>query len=263
MKILHSLKSVINEKINSPLAGTFIISWSVWNWKPLYATFFIQQSKLEITKLDYVIPLFNDYWNLIFRPIVSTIVIILILPIISSLVKLWITFVKKIYLENDLKLRKITPVPRDELVSFYDELDKAEKLHNVEKNSLISKIKTLGAKIESQKANTAILKEPTKEVKKTIELNPVFTKLDHNLFESIYNKSDTYDKRNWHNKLFHKDPDYIIERISTYPIFNYYEEHKFLEILSKGYYKLSKKGIKFNEFLEQYNFVKAHTKPPN
>lgn len=83
-ELTKSIKAVLYERIQSPLAGTFLISWLVWNWKIIYATFFISEYKLGGTRIDYIISIADENY-MIWYPIYSTLIIIIILPIFSYL----------------------------------------------------------------------------------------------------------------------------------------------------------------------------------
>ena len=78
-----SVKTVLNERISSPLYGAFIISWVLWNWKILYVTFFISEAKINGTKIDYILTNCSDIHYLLWLPCVSTAVIILLLPLLA------------------------------------------------------------------------------------------------------------------------------------------------------------------------------------
>ncbi|MCP4460990.1 MAG: hypothetical protein GY816_23665 [Cytophagales bacterium] len=45
-----SINSALYERVSSPLYGTLIISWLVWNWEIVYLTFFVNESRIEMTK---------------------------------------------------------------------------------------------------------------------------------------------------------------------------------------------------------------------
>ena len=57
-EMLSSLKSMISERIGSPMYGTFIIAWCVTNWKAIYTTLFVGQTeiieKTELLKIEYI-----------------------------------------------------------------------------------------------------------------------------------------------------------------------------------------------------------------
>lgn len=73
-----SLKAALFERTTSPFYGSFFISWSIWNWKILYLTFFISESKIKVSKIDYIVANYLDWCDNFWIPLVSAISIILI-----------------------------------------------------------------------------------------------------------------------------------------------------------------------------------------
>ena len=54
---INSLKGVLYERISSPLWGTYIISFSIWNWSALLILFADTKpmlEKVELIKTTYV-----------------------------------------------------------------------------------------------------------------------------------------------------------------------------------------------------------------
>ena len=54
-ELKKSINAALYERAVSPLYGTFLITWSLWNWKIIYLTFFVSENKLEINKIDYIV----------------------------------------------------------------------------------------------------------------------------------------------------------------------------------------------------------------
>ena len=50
-----SINSILYERVSSPLFGTFVISWLIWNWKITYLTLFVSESNLDKNKLEYIL----------------------------------------------------------------------------------------------------------------------------------------------------------------------------------------------------------------
>lgn len=83
-EITKSLKKILDERISSPFYGSLIVSWLLWNWKIPYVTFFIDQTKLNINKIDYIITNCNHHLNLWIGPLISTAFIILVIPYLTN-----------------------------------------------------------------------------------------------------------------------------------------------------------------------------------
>lgn len=79
-----SINTILNERVSSPFYGTLIISWLLWNWKIIYLTIFISEKTLKKNKIDYIVSNYNDCYHLILYPLLSTIIILTILPFITN-----------------------------------------------------------------------------------------------------------------------------------------------------------------------------------
>jgi hypothetical protein len=79
--IKKSIDTVFTERISSPFYGTFILSWAIWNWQIIYVTVFVDQERLQpITKLQYVVTNYTNWWHLVVFPFLSTAFLIALLP---------------------------------------------------------------------------------------------------------------------------------------------------------------------------------------
>lgn len=45
-ELKKSISAILYERTTSPLFGSFILSWTVWNWKIFYITLFISEDKI-------------------------------------------------------------------------------------------------------------------------------------------------------------------------------------------------------------------------
>ena len=79
-EIKKSISNILYERTTSPFYGTLIISWIIWNWKIFYFTFFISEDKISENKIDYIIENFYDIHHLVTYPLISTIILITIIP---------------------------------------------------------------------------------------------------------------------------------------------------------------------------------------
>lgn len=83
-EIKKSISATLYKRATSPLYGTFIIAWLVWNWKILIVLFFTSAVELKgVNKFEYIESNLLNAFNGILWPVVSTAVIILVLPFIS------------------------------------------------------------------------------------------------------------------------------------------------------------------------------------
>jgi len=81
---LKSMKSILHERISSPFYGSLIVSWLLWNWKIPYVTLFVDSSKLTVDKIAYIMINCNDCRYLIYYPLISTVVILTVIPFITN-----------------------------------------------------------------------------------------------------------------------------------------------------------------------------------
>jgi hypothetical protein len=79
-----SIKALLYERVASPLFGTFICSWLIFNWKIVYLTLFVSEDEIKETKIEYIIKNYSDQWPLYWYPLISTATFILIVPFIAN-----------------------------------------------------------------------------------------------------------------------------------------------------------------------------------
>lgn len=69
-EVTDSCKEYLEKKLNTPIYGTFLISWVIFHWQFLYTMFFVSEDKIiEITGLlknDYLSRTFFDFSSLHF-----------------------------------------------------------------------------------------------------------------------------------------------------------------------------------------------------
>lgn len=75
-EIRKSINSSLYERTRSPLYGTLIISWSIWNWKLFYYVFTVNSKTPVFTRIDCIQTTITSNWTLYFGPAISTIIIL-------------------------------------------------------------------------------------------------------------------------------------------------------------------------------------------
>jgi hypothetical protein len=83
-EIRKSINSILFERVTSPLYGTLIISWLIWNWKIIYLTLFVDSEEIEGTKIDFILNNYSEINHLLTYPLISTLLLITIFPFISN-----------------------------------------------------------------------------------------------------------------------------------------------------------------------------------
>ena len=169
--ISKSISASLYEKTKSPLYGTIIISWSVWNWKFIYYLFAVNKNTEYSHRLDYIQNELTSNWTLFYGPIISTILILTVIELIANysywlslLYKTWrvnkkattegkqlLTFEQSLKLRNDLKIKE----------EGFEKLiqDKEESIKTLE-STIFQLNKTI---TESKKDNAKIVKTPQKD----------------------------------------------------------------------------------------------------
>jgi hypothetical protein len=82
--IKKSISTILYERTTSPFYGTLITSWIIWNWKIIYLTFFISENKIVQNKIDYIAENYCDIHHLLTYPLVSTIVLLTLIPFLVN-----------------------------------------------------------------------------------------------------------------------------------------------------------------------------------
>ncbi|TGK01811.1 hypothetical protein EHQ53_15160 [Leptospira langatensis] len=92
-EIKNSVQKVLSERAVSPLAGTFIISWCLWNWEIFILFFFSSDDISVLDKIFYIKYFGSNACNVFVKPIISTIAILLLYPLFSnSTYWLWLRY---------------------------------------------------------------------------------------------------------------------------------------------------------------------------
>jgi len=189
-----SLKSVFNKRVSSPLYGALIISWCLWNWKLIYVTFFISESKLTEDKITYIISKSNFHY-LICWPVISTIIIISILPFIEYIalfISLWFDKLKNNTEKSFQKEKTLTVQEGVLLLERFEKVDERYAKLLVEKDELIIK---QNKQINILNENYERVKHDTTEFKSNItNLTEKITTQESTILELINSLNDLYKK---------------------------------------------------------------------
>jgi hypothetical protein len=84
-EIGKSFRKIFQDRLTSPLYGSFILSWLIWNWKIIYLTIFISQDLLKPqTKIDYILSNYVNWLNLTLYPFLSAVALIAVIPLLAN-----------------------------------------------------------------------------------------------------------------------------------------------------------------------------------
>jgi len=126
--IIESFKSQINERLASPLTGSFTIAWLIWNYKFIVILF----SANSVTKTFDLIhkicfPDFNAILlNGFLYPLFSTLIYVFIIPYPASWVYSFTRIRQKVLAEIRQKVDDETPLPMGEAIALRNELRKKD-----------------------------------------------------------------------------------------------------------------------------------------
>lgn len=89
-ELIHSIFSTSKERIANPIIGTFLLSWIAFNWKPIIYILTSGQ-KIE-SKINYIDSNFSSITNLLFYPLLTVFVYILVVPYVNLLFEYLLEF---------------------------------------------------------------------------------------------------------------------------------------------------------------------------
>ncbi len=213
--IKKSLMNVLNERIASPLWGTFIITWLVCNWKIWYVTLFVDSNKLDITKLQYIQDYLNtpfpfkdtyvrgylffswidlNLWHLFIFPAFFTWIILQFVPILSNIVYGW-------SVKHNNKRLKIS----EEVIITVAQATQLRKEKNEQGDVFKKSMEDMDQKIEELEAEKTILTNERNELERRSHDKTVLndelerrlkekTDLNDNLIKNIQELNATNEK---------------------------------------------------------------------
>lgn len=248
-EIKKSINAILYERFSSPLYGTLILSWLIWNWKIIYLTIFISEEKIEGNKIDYIISNYSDINNLIYFPLLSSLILLTAVPFVSN-GAYWLNLKFNIW-----KSDKKNEVERKQLLTLEQSIqlreliaDQEKRFENIlsDKNSEIQQLKLQME--ERTKQNTVIdssqkiqsesslkrIQNVTNKIKENPNLSKAFEIINYHIQGGYTGLIDT-------------------EGITT-DILAFFESNDIIENKGKGMYGLTDMGKKVNKALTNIKF---------
>lgn len=252
----NSINKIINERLTSPFYGALVIAWLLINWKIVYLTLFVDGDKLSKLKIDYIIENYSDYWHVLWLPLISTFLLLTIVPFIT-----YGAFWANLFF-TDLRQKKKIQVEKSQVLSVEQSLQIRSEIRNqkMQFNNLLdeknSEIDTLRAQVNLLEKNIA---ENTSSNKPLSSLDEI----------SDYRISDSKDLEREIRELindegFLKEFQYINESIQKHKVFNLNNSDFDYNTIAKlkafdlikeigavvhgKYYEFTEKGNKFLKF---------------
>jgi len=148
-ELRRSFGSVLYERTSSPLYGAFLLSWIIWNWKVPYITFFIDQSEIGETKINWLIVNCSDLSTLFLYPLISTVLFLTIVPFAANgFYWLHVKFNKwKIDQKNQIEMKSLLTL--EQSIKLREEIVNSEKVFETMLEGKDSEISQLKAQMDS------------------------------------------------------------------------------------------------------------------
>ncbi len=247
--IRKSINSILYERATSPFYGTLIISELLWNWKIIYVTLFVPEDVIKINKIDFIISNYSDYRYLMIYPILSTIILLTIVPFFSN-GAYWLSL-KFNKWKNDQKNR----IEKKQLLSIEQSIELRELVSEQEarfeqllgnKNSEIEQLKAIIEKNKEIINNT---------IPKNIENKEQYVD-DDELGSLLRNISNDTNYSNEYERALRRiqagrkltgNEDQIDSKLLSL-----LESYNIILPKGLGLYELTNTGKKFNRMLNQF-----------
>jgi len=212
-EIQKSIKASLYERVTSPLLGAFTISWVFTNWQLLFITFFEGKTTLGKSKVQYIEDyIVNHNYKLWLIPIISTGIIIWLLPYLSELA---------FKLKEQSKARKLNikfieedrvPLSIDESIKIRTQIKDLQKEFgesNSEKDLKISTLKTKNDELKNLISNKNEQIEHLNTQKGNIKSEKIhLDKYSSQLYNVIKNNNKTIND-NFKRQQKSQEPRYL------------------------------------------------------
>jgi|GEM_PF-5548136 len=147
--LLFSTLEAAKERAKSPLVGTFVLAWLIFNWQLVY---FLLFADLDTThKIRHIDIKYADIcFNLIY-PLLTTAGYIVFYPLISNLANIaWISMDKLGRFISNYVLEKRVPLSREESAMLYQQMRAREESYRKELADKQALIDSLYAALSEQ-----------------------------------------------------------------------------------------------------------------
>lgn len=144
-EVINSTKETLKSRLSHPLLGSFIISWLIFNWKPIFYLFFADDK--VVYKLKSISENYSSFETLVYLPFLTTAALATMIPTLSLIYGFFLKFidyteVKVQYLFN-YKINIIHEKFTGASKSKFDELKKDKELADRNYNRSEKLIETL------------------------------------------------------------------------------------------------------------------------
>jgi len=129
-----------NERLKNPLIFSFLISWIVFNWKPIF-TLFLSEKEIE-KRITYITANFNEIELTLYYPLFFSLGYVLILPYLTWLIESLVRYAKTGRKENLIN-EQLNDLKGKQKIAKEERKYEEEKAGNIEISELNTKIDEL------------------------------------------------------------------------------------------------------------------------
>jgi hypothetical protein len=251
-ELRKSINSILYQRVTSPLFGTFCVSWLVWNWKIVYTTFFIGEDKIDKNKIDYIVENFSNTEILIWYPLLSTLLLLTLIPFISN-GAYWLSLkFEKWRVDSKNEIEKKQLLTLEQSIQLREQIIDSERKFDSLLQNKNDEIKQLKLLVEESKKNNEV------PIPKDIEIGSKEDKTEREVID-IFNKIKTNPELKKAVKTinFYIQGGYTgLSKTENLPsnVLTYYVSNGLLENLGKGMYKWTEKGMRLNQLIYDLEF---------
>jgi hypothetical protein len=257
-ELLEILFSTAKQRIKSPFFGSFIFSWLIFNWKPIFY-FLFSDEKISM-KIEKIENSFEFIQNSLLYPLFLSFIYVLVFPYINQFIH-WLTIKAENSKREEYHRLKIEQIRNSQILA-----EEEKNLEDIRSGN--RDVSQLNERINLLIKDNERLKETIQNKNKTIsdfgeQLDKVINEKQHYAIElSKFNQE--LSKQSYVSKI---NLDFLTFKKSEYFIYftdifksifdnkdltnfnkevvDYYFKNKILEIDEQGRYQLTKKGRNF------------------
>lgn len=232
--IWESIEKTITERVKSPFAGGFILSWLAFNWQIPYYMFTVEDVVTFPFRLNYILDLLSDTRHSLWYPLFYALLFVTIYPFINAGLAWFSLWHKK--LQN--KINGQFPITAEEmrahqLTMLNEKAESEEKLRGLitERDALRSEAARLTGELQIERSRPSL---PKPKAGNSIRdnANREFSQiLSHHLVK------DNFEK--------------IIRDINQGRVLTNYQDNTVAYLASKGIIERSRTSPSYHEFTEK------------
>jgi hypothetical protein len=240
-----SIQSILTQRVSSPFYGTLVISWLIWNWKIIYLTFFISEKKITNSKIDFIVSNYSETCNLIWFPLLSTILLLTIIPFITN-GAYWLDLIF-----DNWRVNKKNNIEMKQLLTIEQSISLREQIVNMEKRfeTLLADKNT---EIEQLKL---VINNNGNNVEKNIKITDDDLANNKSLASKIAGNEKLKNARSIIDHFILGEYTGLINADGISPeILSFFISNELMEATDKKTFKWTSKGVQINRIISNEKF---------